>query len=391
MLALEARQHHPAPVIIAGESQRRVALTSVFGDPCESRTWSGAPYNVARSLGKLGFETVGIHIPLGRARKLLFAGRHVLSGYGRIESTETIIRGPAARRYRARAVGAAARALAARDVLHTGTLDLPPDPADGRRHFLYCDQTWDLSLRHRPDAVCYSRAARQRFESLERESYHGMHHVFTFGEYVRANLIERYGVSPDRVTTVGSGMGQIAPYAGPKDYATPRLLFVAKHLFLAKGGGLVLDAFRIASARRADIHLTIVGDERHRALAEQQDKVEFHAYLPWEKLERLYRASTLLVQPMLNDPWGQVYLEALVSRTPVLGLHRNGLPEIVRGGRYGFLVEDDRADLLAEAILDALSDPQRLARMGEEGQRHVLDTFSWERTARRIGEVIGRP
>lgn len=390
MLAVEARRYEPAPLSTARASPRRVALTSVFGNPCEPRTWSGAPYNVASSLRKLGFETVGIHVPIGRMRKLLFAGHHMLAGYGRIESTESIIRGPAARRHRARAVADSARALAARDILHTGTLDLPPDPSDGQRHYLYCDQTWDLSLRHRPDAGSYSAAARRRFESLETESYRRMQHIFTFGEYVRDNIVERYGVPADRVTTVGSGMGQIAPQSGPKDYATPRLLFVAKHLFVAKGGLLVLDAFRIARSQRPDLSLTIVGDERHRALAGQQGGVEFRTYLPWEQLQQLYRDSTLLAQPMLNDPWGQVYLEALVSRTPVLGLRRNGLPEIVRGGRYGFLVDDPRADQLADAILDAVSDPARLAQMGAEGQRHVLDTYSWDRTASRIAEVIGR-
>ena len=107
--------------------------------------------------------------------------------------------------------------------------------------------------------------------------------------------------------------------------------------------------------------------------------LSFRAHLPWDELQRLYRESTLLVQPMLNDPWGQVYLEAMVSRTPVMGLARNGLPELVDGGRHGFLV--DRADpqSLAEAILSALSDPHRLESMAERAQAYVLATHSWDR------------
>ena len=106
--------------------------------------------------------------------------------------------------------------------------------------------------------------------------------------------------------------------------------------------------------------------------------------MSWQELQQLYRDTTLLVQPMLNDPWGQVYLEAMVSRTPVMGLVRNGLPELVDGGRHGFLV--DRADpkALAEAILCALSDPARLERMASTAQRYVLGTHSWDRVAERI-------
>jgi len=112
--------------------------------------------------------------------------------------------------------------------------------------------------------------------------------------------------------------------------------------------------------------------------------ITFHAHLPWNALQQLYRDATLLVQPMLNDPWGQVYLEAMASRTAVMGLNRNGLPELVDGGRHGFLV--DRADpmALAEAIVSAVSDAQRLERMATTAQRHVLKNYSWSRVAERI-------
>ena len=87
---------------------------------------------------------------------------------------------------------------------------------------------------------------------------------------------------------------------------------------------------------------------------------------------------------MLNDPWGQVYLEAMVSRTPVMGLARNGLPELVDGGRHGFLVDRADPESLAEAILSALSDPHRLESMAERAQAYVLATHSWDRVAERI-------
>src|SRR5205823_5181054 len=163
---------------------------------------------------------------------------------------------------------------------------------------------------------------------------------------------------PDRVTAVGSGMGAIEPWRGAKNYRSPALMFVAKHLFRAKGGALLLEAFRIARERRTDLTLTIVGDERSHAFVPPTPGVTLRAHLPWEELQQLYRDSTLLVQPMLNDPWGQVYLEAMVSRTPVMGLARNGLPELVDGGRHGFLVDRAEPEALPGAIVCAFSDPQ---------------------------------
>lgn len=363
----------------------RVAISSVFGDPLSPRTWSGAPFNLAHALARQGVAVEAIGPAIGAAAKLAFAARHVAGGFGRLATSEQILRGAPARRRHAAAIARQAEARGIHHVLHTGTLDLPAlDLLRGVKHYLYCDQTWALSLAHRPDAASYSARACIEFERLERDSVRGLAHIFTFGAYVRDNLIEHYGVPPDRVTAVGSGMGAIDPYFGPKRYDRPALLFVAKHLFKAKGGLLLVDAFLAALARRPDLTLTIVGDERSRAFVPDHPNIEFCAHLPQEELQARYRRAALLVQPMLNDPWGQVYLEALVSRTPVLGLDRNGLPEIVGGGAYGFLVDRPEPGPLAAAILDAIRDPGRLAIMAADGQRHVIETYGWDRVAERI-------
>jgi glycosyltransferase involved in cell wall biosynthesis len=363
----------------------RIVMTSVFGDPLDQRTWSGAPFNLARALARQGVAVEAISPSVGTVAKLAFAARHLASGFGGLKTTEQILRGAAARRLHAKAIAQQVARCDVHHVLHTGTLDLPAlDLLRGVKHYLYCDQTWALSLTHRPDASVYSARACVEFDRLERDSVRGLAHIFTFGAYVRDNLIAHYGVSPDRVTAVGSGMGAIDPYFGPKRFDRPSLLFVAKHLFKAKGGALLVDAFLAAQAQRPDLTLTIVGDERSRAFVPDHPNIVFRAHLPREELQDLFRRVTLLVQPMLNDPWGQVYLEALASRTPVLGLNRNGLPEIVCGGAYGFLVDRPEPGPLSEAILSALRDPGRLAVMAVEGQRHVINTYSWERVAERV-------
>jgi glycosyltransferase involved in cell wall biosynthesis len=363
----------------------RVAITCVFGDPRDLRSWSGAPANVAKELERLGVTVESIRSSMSRWEKLGVAARDMMAGLGRPISTEQVLRGLRSRRRLAAKVAEQARHIGARHVLHTGTFDLPAcDLAAGVQHYLYCDHSWALTRAHHIDVQRYNERALRAFEEAEREALRGLAHVFTFGAYVRDNLVAHYGLSPDKVTAVGSGMGAIAPYQGPKAYDKPALLFVAKHLFKAKGGLLLLSAFDEAHRRRPDLRLTIVGDERSRAYVGNRPGVTLHAHLPWETLQQLYRESTLLVQPMLNDPWGQVYLEAMASRTPVMGLNRNGLPELVDGGRHGFLVDREDPTALAEAILCAVSDPQRLERMANAAQRHVLQNYSWSRVAERI-------
>jgi glycosyltransferase involved in cell wall biosynthesis len=363
----------------------RIAVSSVFGDPMDRRTWSAAPYNVARGLQERGIAVEGIHSGGTKGERGLLAVHYMLMGYGRPRTGEAVLRLRNARQRAAERLAEIARRRRIRHILHTGTLDLPPvDLADGVKHYLYCDHDWALSLEHRTDMRGYSRRALEHFEQIEREALDSVEHVFTFGNYVRDHLISHYGLAPGKVTAVGSGMGQVEPYDQPKSYDHANLLFVAKHLFVAKGGQLLLDAFRLAQAQRPDLNLTIVGDERSRGHVPEMQGVHFHAHLPWRELQRLFRTSTLLVQPMLNDPWGQVYLESMLSRTPVVGLKRNGLPEITDQGRHGFLVEEAKPEALAATILEALSDPSRLYEMGWTGQHHVLSSYSWDAVADRI-------
>lgn len=387
-----SRAPQPSPVSGWGEVHTEtadIAITSVFGPPLEPSTWSGAPANIAAGLQALGHRVFGIHPRFGKLTKSWLAGRHLLSGHMGFPRGETVRRGAVARRHCAKLVEREVERLGVRHVLHTGTFDLPAVRTDrGVRHYLFCDHTWDLARRHHVQASEFDDRQTAEFEALERYAYAQMHHIFTFGRYVRDNLVLHYGIDPDRVTVAGSGMGRIRPYDGEKDYGHGPLLFVAKHLFAAKGGHLVLDAFRIVRKRRPGTRLIVVGSESHRELAGREPDVEFHTHLPWDRLERLYHEAALFVQPMLNDPWGQVYLEALLSRTPVVGLRRNGLPEILENGRHGFLVDAATPEAVSDAVVNALSNPDRLAEMGRGGQQHVLSNYSWDRAAERIRNAM---
>jgi glycosyltransferase involved in cell wall biosynthesis len=378
----------PAPRIILKSWPDSVAIASVFGDALDPKTWSGAPNNVATSFERMGISVSSLFARVSKLDKYGLALRHISSGYGIPKNSESLFRDAVGRRHRARKLARLARQQGVKRVLHTGTLDLPACDADEDDHYLSCDQTWDLSLRYRPDLASHTARARSAFDAIERDCYAQMRHIFTFGDYVRDNLIAHYGVEPARVTSVGSGMGQIDPFFGPKVYEAGMLLFVAKHLFAAKGGHLALEAFRQVKAKRPELRVVVVWDGHDPDLPRRYPDVEFMSKLRWGVLTWLYREASLLVQPMLNDPWGQVYLEALVSRTPVLGLNRNALPEITQNGKHGFLVDDADSDAIARTILDAMSDPARLARMGLDGQRYVLRHHSWDRAAKKMAAVM---
>src|SRR5579862_2111145 len=171
---LEVDEHRPA---LRRRELRfdRVALTSVFGDPLNPLTWSGAPCRLAAALTQHGVAVEGFHPKDSRIGRILGAGRYVAAGYGIPRTSEQILRNESTR---ARHADQVAEFIARRDirhVLHTGTLDLPAfDLRRHVKHYLYCDHTWSLALPWRADAARLSDKARDEYERLERESLLGL-------------------------------------------------------------------------------------------------------------------------------------------------------------------------------------------------------------------------
>jgi glycosyltransferase involved in cell wall biosynthesis len=191
---------------------------------------------------------------------------------------------------------------------------------------------------------------------------------------------------------VGTGRSpDIKPYRGEKDYHSGQILFIAKHRFEEKGGYLLLDAFRIAQEKHSKLQLVILGNEKVKRLAANAKNVQVLGHIPFQQLQNLFNDSALLAMPALMEPWGLVYLEALACRTPILGLNRMAFPEISGGGKYGFIVNEPTPEAVAAGILDAMSDPGRLERMGHEGQSYCLKKFTWENTANAIASRIFAP
>ena len=81
-------------------------------------------------------------------------------------------------------------------------------------------------------------------------------------------------------------------------------------------------------------------------------------------------ASDAIAIPSLRpEPLGQVTLEAAWAGLPVVGSAHGGLPELVRHGETGVLVEPGDAAALAGALRELADDRDRARRLGEAAAR----------------------
>jgi glycosyltransferase involved in cell wall biosynthesis len=94
-------------------------------------------------------------------------------------------------------------------------------------------------------------------------------------------------------------------------------------------------------------------------------------------LHAWYEGATVFVHPTRYEGSSLVTLEAMAHRRAVVATNAGGLPDKVRPGTNGWLVESDDVAGLAAAVVDALSDQARLTAFGAAGRAIVEREFSW--------------
>lgn len=99
--------------------------------------------------------------------------------------------------------------------------------------------------------------------------------------------------------------------------------------------------------------------------------------LPDAELHGWYEGASVFVHPTLYEGSSLVTLEAMAHGKPVIATRAGGLPDKVRPGVNGWLVEPGDVKALAGAVRDALEARSRFAEMGAHGREIVEQEFAW--------------
>jgi glycosyltransferase involved in cell wall biosynthesis len=99
--------------------------------------------------------------------------------------------------------------------------------------------------------------------------------------------------------------------------------------------------------------------------------------VPEAELHAWYEAATIFVHPTRYEGSSLVTLEALAHRKAVVATEAGGLPDKVRPGVNGWLVEPGNVEELARAIGEATTNPAALAAIGAKSREIVEREFAW--------------
>lgn len=107
---------------------------------------------------------------------------------------------------------------------------------------------------------------------------------------------------------------------------------------------------------------------------------------PVEVREELARAG-VLVLPSLWEGQPMAVLEAMASAVPVVATRIGAVPQTVRDGVDGLLVEAGDARALAGALAQLIAEPQTRREMGQHAQERAREHFAMAALAQRLDTV----
>ena len=212
--------------------------------------------------------------------------------------------------------------------------------------------------------------------------------VLTVSEYSRAEIIRWADLPPERVVTVGNGVGPPFEPEGPRrQTGYPYVLYVGNSR-PHKGLCNLLLAFR--GTPSPDLRLVLAG----RLSAETSRCVESLGIghrtaivdSPTDQdLACLYRGALCLVIPSLVEGFGLPALEGMACGAPVIASRATALPEVV--GEAGVLVDPLDVTAIRREIELVLGSPQRQAAMRAKGIERARQ-FTWDKVAAKVRAVL---
>jgi phosphatidylinositol alpha-1,6-mannosyltransferase len=182
-----------------------------------------------------------------------------------------------------------------------------------------------------------------------------------------------------------------------------RWMITVARLAAHKGIDTVLRVLAELRGEFPDLRYAVVGSGVKQSELERlardlgvADRVRFLTAVPDRDLPALYNSAEIYLgvsrpAELMVEGFGIALAEASACGLPVIGGSDGGIPDAVRDGETGLLVDARRPEPVLAAVRCLLEDPALARRMGAAGRRAVETYYNWDRVSAevlRIGREV---
>ena len=153
-----------------------------------------------------------------------------------------------------------------------------------------------------------------------------------------------------------------------------------------KGVLSLIDAFAQLSKTIPSAQLLLCGDGKLMTSVRQKiqdlatnsgSTIQLAGWISHNDVPLYLNRMKLLVVPSTNEGLPNVILEAMACGTPVLASCVGAIPDLITEGETGFLTTSTSPAKLAQRISDALTNPEALRRVSQNGSDMIRTHFSF--------------
>ncbi len=260
----------------------------------------------------------------------------------------------------------------------------------------------DINFHHRPlDLPYFSRAYYRRFYPLFASH---AERITTVSEYSRMDLVNSYGVNPDKIDVVYNGVNEIFSPLDPREADKIRVSLTGDSPYFVFVGSMhprknlsnllrAFDLFRVKSAQH--YKLVIVGEkmfmtedlEKTYAIMKHREDILFTGRLSPPKLREVLGASAGMTFVPLFEGFGIPLLEAMRCEVPILASNVTSLPEVA--AEAAIYADPQNVEEIAEGMMQLATDERLVCRLVQAGKDRGK-AFSWDISAEGLWNSICR-
>ena len=228
--------------------------------------------------------------------------------------------------------------------------------------------------------------------SIEKDGMNNADHIITVSNLTRKTVIEKYGINPEKVTTVHNAVEPLneelrsIKYEKGKD----KVVTFLGRITMQKGPEYFVEAaarvlqktqnVRFVMAGSGDMWNKMIRLAARRGIA---DKFHFTGFLKGRQVYEMLAASDVYIMPSVSEPFGISPLEAMQMGVPSIISKQSGCAEILDN-----VIKIDYWDIeaMADAIYAIIKYPAMFKHLKEQGLAEI-DTIVWKKAGKKVIDI----
>lgn len=231
----------------------------------------------------------------------------------------------------------------------------------------------------------------QNVYDIERRGMEAADRIITVSNLTRRIVIEKYGISEDKVFTVYNGVqtGNYKEHDFTRGVDEKVVTFLGRITY-QKGPDYFVEAANLVLKKDPNVRFVMAGSGdmmtrmiRRVAKLRIADKFHFTGFLKGDDVHRMFAISDVYVMPSVSEPFGISPLEAMTANVPVIISKQSGVSEILN---HAIKIDFWDIDEMADSIYGLLH-YEGLTDMFKKYGRSEVENLKWDHAAHRVNEI----